>query len=324
MTNPVLFIVGCPRSGTTTLQRMLDAHPRIAIIDETQWFVSWYEKRYGVTPEGFVLPELVTRLLRKERSAIFRDVDMHIRPEELYGLVGEGREILYADFVSVLFNRYGEARGKPLVGTKNPDYVWKLGTLHALWPEAKFVHIIRDGRDVGLSIMNLRRTKKKAGKTPGGSLAIWNEDPVTTAALWWEWHVRLGREAGKALGPELYHEVRYEALVAGPGAECEALCAFLGVPYDDAMLRFHEGRERAAPGLDAKHAWRPVTAGLRDWTSQMPAEDVERFEASAGELLDELGYPRASRLLSPEILQHAGRLRGQFERRPLPQRWGGQ
>src|SRR5512134_3866621 len=126
MTNPVLFIVGCPRSGTTTLQRMLDAHPRIAIIDETQWFVSWYEKRYGVTPEGYVLPELVTRLLRKERSAIFRDVDMKIRPEELYGLVGTGREILYADFVSVLFNRYGEAQGKPLVGTKNPDYVWKL------------------------------------------------------------------------------------------------------------------------------------------------------------------------------------------------------
>ena len=322
--NPALFIVGCPRSGTTLLQRMLDAHPRIAIIDETHWFVTWYEKRYGVTPEGFVLPELVSRLLgKKKQSAIFRDVDLQIRPEDLYDLVGPGREILFPDFVSVLFNRYGEAQGKSLVGTKNPDYVRKLRTLHSLWPQAKFIHIIRDGRDVGLSIMSQRRAKGEARKKPGGRLATWDEDPVTTAALWWEWHVRLGREAGSALDPELYYEICYEAMVARPGAECGALCAFLDVPYDKAMLRFNEGRERGdAAGLDAKHAWRPITPGLRDWGSQMPREDVERFEAAAGGLLDELGYSRGAQGLSPEALQHADRLRRLFERRPLPGHWG--
>jgi hypothetical protein len=71
------------------------------------------------------------------------------------------------------------------------------------------------------------------------------------------------------------------------------LCQFLGVPYDDAMLRFHEGRERTEPNLDAKKAWRPVTQGLRDWRSQMSQQDVERFEAATGDLLDELGYERA-------------------------------
>ncbi|MFQ5797039.1 MAG: hypothetical protein ACE5JP_18630, partial [Candidatus Bipolaricaulia bacterium] len=65
-----------------------------------------------MTPEGFVTPDLVSRLLRKHR--LFRDIDLGIQPEELYGLVRAGRDILYSDFVSFIFNRYGEARGKPL------------------------------------------------------------------------------------------------------------------------------------------------------------------------------------------------------------------
>lgn len=321
MTNPYLFIVGCPRSGTTLLLRMLDAHPRIAIIDETEWFVSWFEKRSGVTPEGFVLPELVTRLLQKETSAIFRGADLQIRPEELYGLVGTGRDILFPNFVAHLFDRYGEVRGKTLVGTKNPDYVRKLATLHGLWPRARFVHIIRDGRDVSLSLMKWRKIKGKDRTKTVGRFATWAEDPLTTAALLWEWHVRLGREAGRALGPALYHEIRYEALVDRPEAECAALCEFLGVPYDDAMLQFHQGRERDEAGLDAKHAWRPVTTGLREWRTEMAAEDVARFEAAAGGLLDELGYPRAAQGLSAEALQHAERLRGLFGGLPLPEGW---
>src|SRR5262249_27511497 len=71
------------------------------------------------------------------------------------------------------------------------------------------------------------------------------------------------------------------------------LCAFLGVPFDERMLRFHEGRTVTAPGLSAKEAWLPITPGLRDWRTQMTAGDLERFEAAAAPLLDELRYPRA-------------------------------
>jgi len=81
------------------------------------------------------------------------------------------------------------------------------------------------------------------------------------------------------------------------------------LPYDDAMLRFHEGRTKTDPGLDAKHAWLPITPGLRNWRSQMPVEDVERFEAVAGNLLDELGYPRAVPCPRPEALEHASKIR---------------
>lgn len=65
----------------------------------------------------------------------------------------------------------------------------------------------------------------------------------------------------------------------------------LGLSYDPRMLRYHEKRVINGTGLDAKGAWLPITAGLRDWRSRMPVADVECFEAATGDLLDELGYP---------------------------------
>jgi hypothetical protein len=129
---------------------------------------------------------------------------------------------------------------------------------------------------------------------------------VSTSALWWESNVRLGRESGKSLGPELYYEVRYESLVAHPQEECEALSAFLGLPYDDAMLRFDETQPK-------RKARRPITPGLRDWRTQMSRDDVERFEAMAGDLLDELGCPRAFPRLRPGRLGDASRIRARVE-----------
>src|SRR5260370_42378662 len=85
------------------------------------------------------------------------------------------------------------------------------------------------------------------------------------------------------------------------------------------MLEFHKGRTRSEPGLSPKEAWLPITPGLRDWRTHMEVADVERFEAAAGELLDELGYPRACPRLASAARARAKRLREQFAR-PLPLR----
>jgi hypothetical protein len=133
-----------------------------------------------------------------------------------------------------------------------------------------------------------------------GVFDTWSEEPVLTAALWWELNVRGGRKAGNSLGAGLYYEIRYESLVAHPQQECEALSAFLGVPYDDAMLRFNETQTK-------KKERRPITPGLRDWRTQMLTQDLERFEAAAGGLLEELGYARAFPRLTPERSEDASR-----------------
>ena len=293
--NPFVFIVGCPRSGTSLLQRIVNAHPQIAITPETHWIPRLFEKRKGLTPEDMVTTELISRLLEQARFT-----RLGIGREELLAMIAGGRPVSYSSLVTAIFDSYGDAQGKALVGDKTPGYVRRMNTLHALWPQARFVHLIRDGRDVYLSMRHRPLHDLKAG-----AFDTWSEKPVLTAALWWELNVRGGRKAGNLLGAGLYYEIRYESLVAHPREECETLSAFLGLPYDDAMLRFNETQRK-------KKERRPITPGLRDWRTQMPAQDLERFEAAAGGLLEELGYARAFPRLRPERLEDASRTRELF------------
>jgi len=309
MSNPFLFIVGCPRSGTTLLQRIVNAHPQIAITPESHWIPHLYEKPWALTPGKMIEHKLVRELGKHPKFA-----RLGISREELKKLERlsrNGHPLTYSCFVTAILDLYGKTQGKPLVGDKTPDYVRRINVLHGLWPEARFVHLIRDGRDVCLSMREWPKVHPKPG-----DFMTWKDDPVSTAAWWWGVNVRLGRDAGKLLGSELYYELRYEALVARPREECEGLCAFLGLPFDEGMLRFHEDRARPDPGLEPKRAGLPVTPGLRDWQSQMPAEHVEWFEASAGDVLDELNYPRAVRRPRPESLDRAERARSLLAQDP--------
>src|SRR5262249_40670643 len=117
-------------------------------------------------------------------------------------------------------------------------------------------------------------------------------DPVATTALWWIRKVRQGRHGGRELGPELYYEVRYESLVADPARECPKLFAFLDLPYDEVMVHSYEGRfaeeKTLAPDL------------------------VGRFEAVAGDLLDELDYARAAILPDAAALQRVAGIKERF------------
>jgi len=302
-TNPFVFIVGCPRSGTTLLQRILDAHPEVAICPETFWVPYFFKRRIGLTPDGLVTPDLISRLF--EYYKFYR---MKVEREELINLCASKRLMDYASFASHVYDLFGEARDKPLVGDKTPDYVRNLQTLHGLWPKAKFIHLIRDGRDVALSAINWKRKVDKLASL----FRTWREDPVTTAAFWWEWHVSQGREAAARLGPELYYELRYEALVSNPAEECIKLCNSLGIPFHRTMLEFHQGRTRSESGLDAKNAWQPIKAGLRDWRTQMSLADEERFEHAVGDLLADLNYARAAPPPQPEARQPLAAMRATF------------
>ena len=315
--NPFVFLVGCPRSGTTLLHRLVDAHPQVAIVHETLWIAKFWERRVGLTADGRVTRELAARL-RDHRRFGQLGIDANALDRLVEAYVGSA----YAQLVTALFDHYGAERGKPLVGDKSPGYVRCIPTLHGLWPQARFVHLIRDGRDVCLSAVNW----KKADRVFRDH-ATWPQEPTATAALWWERSVRLGREAGAALPCDLYLEVRYEDVVAEPEGACRRICAFLGLEYDEAMVRFHEGRTREAPGLTTKRKWLPPTAGLRDWRTEMRGDEVASFEAAAGDLLDELGYERGAPRLDGELALRTRAVRHRFagdvalRGRPLPEQW---
>lgn len=316
--NPYLFIVGCPRSGTTLLRRIVDAHPEIAITRETHWIPEFFKRRTGITSDGLVEPELLAALVEHPRFQT-----LGVEQRELQELLARKGPVSYAAFVSALFDLYGAKQGKRHVGDKTPGYSREIGILHELWPQARFVHLIRDGRDVCLSATSWKRKTEQLRRR----FRTWGEDPVTTAALWWRWHVEPGREEGRELGSDRYYEMRYETLVEQPDLECRSFCEFLGLAFDEGMLRFHQGRVKSDSRLSAKHAWLPPTTGLRDWRTEMSSSDVEHFEAAAGDLLDELGYGRASGSPRASSVERASVIAARFDEDaptlglPLPEGW---
>ncbi len=315
--NPYVFLVGCPRSGTTMMKRMVNAHPMVAITRETHWIPRYFEKNWGVTEDGLATEKIVEKLFEHHRFA-----QMKISRDRLLKLLRSQPDLTYAALVSQIFDRYGRRKNKLLVGDKTPTYVRKLPTLHTLWPNARIVHLVRDGRDVWLSIRQWRMAAKSAGK-----FSTWDLDPMVTTALWWKALVGMGRRDGDAIGKQLYREIKYELLVAQPKVECKKLAHFLNIPHVEAMERYYEGRTQAADGqLSTNAAWLPPTPGRRNWRTEMAAEEVEKFEAAAGELLDSLGYERSFPTISSQVRQKVQTLKNAFaeevgSRWRLPEPW---
>jgi hypothetical protein len=284
------------------LRRMINAHSQIAMTPETHWIPYLYKHKIGITEDGLVSRDICDVVSRQAR---FKDLELDL--QDVLGLFANCYSMPYAEFVSGVFDLYGASRGKMLVGDKTPTYALEVSVLHALWPTAKFVHIIRDGRDVSLSL----QAKSQVFKL-NRHLRTWNEDPAMTSAMLWNWMVRRGRKDGRVLGANFYYEVRYESLVSQPEPECRRLSEFLGLRFEAGMLEFHRAEAQLDAGLDAARASLPVTSGLRDWQCEMSMDDVERFEAMSGDTLDELGYRRAVPVPRVDLQERAVELRGVF------------
>ena len=293
------FIVGCGRSGTTLLRAILDAHSELAIAHESR-FITWmldHRARYG--KGGLDADRFLDDLTRNPRvPSRFPDwgVDVGTVRAELTAAT----PTTLPEAIRVVYRCYAQARGKHRAGDKTPRYVQHVGQLGAEFPEARFVHIIRDGRDVALAL---------------GDVDFGAADPVEAAFIW-KRKVSKARREGKALGAARYEEVRYEDLVDDPGPVVQGICRFLGLRFEPTMLEFHRrvadqfagfGRQVHHQSLD-----RPVTKGLRDWRTQLPADSLARYEAVAGDLLAELGY-ETSRQPSDGWLESLG-LRARFVR----------
>lgn len=315
-TNPFLFLIGAPRSGTTMLKRMVNSHPQIAMTRETHWIPGIFENRRAMDEAGFVTPAILDKLFEHHR---FEQIKCKRRLLVKY--LARNSRVHYGDLVSFLFDNFGRRKHKSLVGDKTPTYVRKIPTLHSLWPEARFVHIIRDGREVWLSMKNWRMAHKAAGQ-----FATWKSDPLVTTALWWKAHVGMGRRDGQRLGSRSYLEVMYDSLVADPGRECRRIACFLGVEYDHAMESYFLGHTRSDEALSTNAAWLPPMPGRRNWRTQMDPADVERFEAAAGDLLAQLGFERCCERISRSVQTEVDSLKQQFAnevsgRWQLPEPW---
>jgi hypothetical protein len=209
-----IIIVGVPRSGTTLLRVLLGAHPLVLGLPETPWLLG----SYG---DGASLRALLTSLAEDPMGVV-----KNVKGTDASDVFDAGRAFLEALFAPCLARRR-----KKFVVLKTPDDIKFLEFLVALFPDAYYVHICRDGRDVALSYVAKKGRWFPRHDGRGGV------DFFTMLRRWHVWESKARRIlAGGVPGLRL----RYEDLVTRPEAEVRRLCDFLGLPFEPGMLRFAE------------------------------------------------------------------------------------
>ncbi len=263
------IILGVSRSGTTLLRSMLNAHSELAIPSES-YFIPQLWDRHGARPDRTAILADLGRLERVRQWGV--DVD------EVAARLPAAPS--FAQVIDGLYSAYAENRRKQRYGDKTPLYMQHLDLLARVFPDARYVHIVRDGRDAALSFLAMTRRPRFNVSRPRG---------LADFAAAWRREILAARRFGR---DHPYFELRYEELVTEPEAHLREVCAFLGLEYQAAMLEYHRD---ADPDITVDHALltRPPVQAARKWREQMASKDVELFEAVAGDVLSELGYERA-------------------------------
>ena len=286
---PMPMIVGAPRSGTTLLRFMLDAHPALAIPPETG-FVAACAQLKG-RGESLRQRFLATVLNFPPDAPGWSD--FQIAEEDFRARVSEIEPFTVAAGLRAFYQLYASRCGKPRCGDKTPMYCLHLAAIEKILPEAHFLHLIRDGRDTALSL-------RPMWFSPGGD--------IRTLATYWREAVTTARAQGARC--RHYIEVRYEDLVLRPAEVLARVCDFLDLSFDGGMLNYYE---RAAKRLE-EHRGRtrpdgttvvtrqqrlqqqeqttrpPNPSRVFAWRQAMSQAERAQFEVVAGDLLRELRY----------------------------------
>jgi Sulfotransferase family len=270
---PPLLVLGVRRSGTTLLRVMLDRSSVLAVPDES-YFIPQLAHRQRDPPD----PDAFVDDLR--RIGTLRD--WGVSPDSVRSRLRPG--LTLGGAIAAVFETYAAERGKTRWGDKTPLYMGYLPLLERLFPDALYIHLIRDGRDAAVSFLQL----------PDGIVTRDWATPRSAAdfACQWRTEIEAARRLGRRAGAR-YVEVRYEALVSGTEAELRALCGFCGIAYESAMLGY-AGSVDVTDKPHQRSLQRPPTPGLRDWRTELAPADVEAFESIAGPLLQRLGYQLAN------------------------------
>lgn len=280
-----IFVTGFKRSGTTLLGSIIDRHPRIAIFVESFFIPQYHYGQVAFWPLSNEANRLkLARAIATEPSARANRLTLD---ESVIRDLPRGE---LQDIIDAMMTSWAQGRGKARWGDKSPGYITKMPVLSRMFPDARFVHIIRDGRDVWLSVRRLG----------------WDWD-VTEVACDWRSSVSKARRFGSAIS-DRYLEVRYEDLLRRPEETLRQITAFVGEDYDPRMLQ----PSADGPANPALSSWpgvnEPIDASnFGKWRTRLGEEETAIFELLAGDLLERLGYG-----LSPHSLGPRRRIRTQM------------
>lgn len=269
-----IFLIGCPRSGTTLLTVMMHAHPRIAMPPETRFLIPGYlgRREFGDLRRADNRRALAERITGK--GSRFRDLGLN-RERTVEAIVAAPPTVGSA--MGTVWKEFARDRGKARWGEKRPAYWQDLAALQQMFPDAQYIHLVRDGRACMASLMKVD---------------WWDEGAIGAVTSWVLANRELDR-LGRKLPSSSYHYLRYEDLLADPRGELSALCRFLDEEFDEAML------DHASAALDIvpkRKTWHERTRSALDstridaWRTSLPPNDIGLIELIGRSTMRRHGY----------------------------------
>lgn len=274
MSDEPFFIIGSGRSGSTLLRLMLASHSRIGIPPET-----WYLLRIpqDIPSDRPLTPEEVDAVVRT-MTGHYRWPDMKFEAAAFRVRVASLDRPDLRSIIEAVYKQHLEPEGKVRWGDKTPGYIEIVPRLSRLFPEAKFIHIFRDGRDVARSY----QVQGWYGRGLSSNSKEWMETMAFNE------HLRSSVYAGKIL------QLRYEDLVADPEATVRRICDFLEEKFEPGMLHWQERIDELVPereaGIHGKLRDDIDAASAHRWKRSMTFREVFVCESIMGDHLRSLGY----------------------------------
>ncbi len=273
-----VFVVGAPRSGTTFLTRLMNRFLDVHVARDAGTILRFK----NLLPEGEDFRN--RELLRSVVTAMFKDHFFNKRILQR-GLTLSVEEVIeqfqgktYAELIHFIMSQMAFQQGKTRWGNKRPSYALHITELAQLFPEAKFLHIVRDGRDVAYSM----RRATQAAFERNWYFSIKD----------WEYHVKVARTQGHQLKDDQYQEIYYEELMKKPVETLRKVVLFMSDAEENI-----ERLEKYA--TEIKKMIKP--GNFDKWKHQIPHKAIAVMEKTAGKTLQEFGYE----LMFPQIVDQS-------------------
>ena len=273
---PPVFIIGCGRSGTAFLYHTLLSSGGFAEFRTQMNVFDVLGPSYGDLSVLSTKRKMMKMWLASKAFQI-SGLDSH---EIEARILGECRSAV--DFQRIVFEEIARVQNADRWADSSPMNLHHIPQIKRGFPDAQFVHIIRDGRNVALSI------NKKGWSHP----FFWEKDMgLMAAGLYWKWTIVRGREYARQLGTDAYMEIFYEDLVTKPREILPKLGAFLKHDLDyDRIQRVAVGAIKTPPTSFAKELEQGRFDPLDRWKQIFSREQSVLFESLVGDLLQDLGY----------------------------------
>lgn len=285
------FILANPRSGSSMLRIICESHSQLSVPPESG-FMEWWYSKYGSwhlddSKNNERVFDFVFDLMSSKKIETWQ-----LDEEALIKLILSEKPKSYAALISLVYITFANMKGKRIAywGDKNNYYIHKTQLLHNLYPNAKYIHLVRDGRDVATSYKALQDIEATSPYAPKLNTEIeeiaaeWDQNNKTLLVFF------------RQIDSEKVLRIRFEDVLENLEESCKTICSFLDVPFDNKMLQYYKWNKKLAIEPSETMAWKQKTLEKPDlgtigkYKKLLNKKEIEIFNMIAKDTLKEFGY----------------------------------